>query len=252
MSSPLRPSPQDLLLGIAGTYLRNVRRANGACHRCGGWANGTFSTCFVCGHTSPSSHPDAAGFLTYAADGTTAGTLMYGYKGGHPALEQTNAVRLLLHVGLQHARCAEKIVGASLTHWAVVPSTRGRASHPLRDLALRDPRVVWTEDTLAHVPGVRPIRQTVQPDLFVSGGSLSARSHVLLLDDTWTSGNKPLSATAALRAAGAQYVSLLSLARWLSFDFMHLPSPPAGLQVALASQRVFDVGVCPFTGGACP
>jgi hypothetical protein len=33
---------------------------------------------------------------------------------------------------------------------------------------------------------------------------------------------------------------------------MHLSSLPIGMQVGLAAQRVFDLGVCPFTGTTCP
>ncbi len=38
---------------------------------------------------------------------------------------------------------------------------------------------------------------------------------------------------------------------WAS-TLMHLSSLPIGMQVGLAAQRVFDLGVCPFTGTTCP
>lgn len=204
----------------------------------------------MCGHLSVSHQPDAAGFLTYAANGTTAGTLMYGYKDERATSEQHAVIKLLAHRGFRHAGCVERLVGAPITHFATVPSTRGRESHPLA--ALIAPFVGWPQQPLTHVSEVTPMRQTVQPELFDSP-AIPSGAHVLLVDDTWTSGNKPLSATAALRRAGADRVSLLCLSRWLGFDFIQRPSYRAmGLHKTLLEQQVYDMAICPFTGGICP
>lgn len=249
MTDPSQLRPEDILHVLAGTYLRNVLRGQGACRHCGGWANPGYPTCYVCGHLSDARQPDAAGFLTYGADGTTAGTLMYGYKGIQATTEQQALVKLLAHRGLRHAGCAERIVGAHITHFSTVPSTRGRM-HPLT--ALIAPFMRWPYHPLTHNPSVVPQRQMVQDDLFTSQ-PLPAGAHVLLIDDTWTSGNKPLSGTAALRIAGAGHVTTLCLARWLGFDFVQRPTgPPVGLQIALSQQHVYDLALCPFTGASCP
>lgn len=250
MSDPSSIAPQDYLQVLAGTYLRNVLRGDGACWRCGGHTNTGYQTCFVCGGLSPEVQPDTAAFMTYGADGTTAGTLMYGYKGAAATTDQQAVIKLLSHRGFAHAACAERRVGAAVTHCVVIPSTRGRAdTHPLQ--ALVEPFLPWRLHPLVH-HGVTPVRQRVQPDLFEMP-PLPPGSHVLILEDTWTSGNRPLSAVAAARVAGAEHVSLICLARWLSFDFISTPrhaSPPR-LHTRLLEQKVYDVSICPFTGADC-
>jgi adenine/guanine phosphoribosyltransferase-like PRPP-binding protein len=44
-------------------------------------------------------------------------------------------------------------------------------------------------------------------------------SHVLLIDDTWTTGGHAESAALALRKAGAAQVSALVVARWLKENY---------------------------------
>lgn len=253
MTGPAQIDPQSFLGTLAGTYLRNVWRSAGACRLCGGSANPGFETCYTCSCYAPGDQPSAAGFLAYGANGTTAGTLMYGYKDPAATIDQQAIVKLLAARGFAHARCAERLVGSRVTHCATVPSTKARPDgHPLEHMVR--PFLPWPLHPMRHNPEVAAVRQRVQPDLFVAAERLPADSHVLLIEDTWTSGNKPLSAVAALRAAGAGHVSLLCLARWLSFDFMVRPPGPAptGLPATILEQTVFDLSICPFTGSACP
>lgn len=250
MTDPARLGPDDLLSVLAGTYLRNVLRSDGACTYCGGWTNPGFSTCFVCGGMPADAFPNVAGFMTYGANGTTAGTLMYGYKGEQATPGQLAVVKLLIHRGLRHVTCAELLAGAPVTHCSTVPSTRGRGAHPLDGLV--QPQARWPQHHLVHVTGRQPVRQTVQTDLFVAP-LLPKMAHVLVVDDTWTSGNKPLSAVTTLWSAGAERVSLLCLARWLSFDFIRRPATqPVGLHATLVGQATYHLDICPFTGGPCP
>lgn len=51
--------------------------------------------------------------------------------------------------------------------------------------------------------------------------------HVLLIEDTWTSGGNAQSAALALRRAGAASVTILALARWLNPE-----EPPTSTFVA--------------------
>lgn len=62
---------------------------------------------------------------------------------------------------------------------------------------------------------------------------IPSSSHVLLIDDTWTSGGHSQSAALALRYAGAEYITLLVLARWLSegFDYTTPTWLRAGLRL---------------------
>jgi len=71
--------------------------------------------------------------------------------------------------------------------------------------------------------------------------------HVLLLDDTWTSGASARSAALTLRRAGAQRVSVMVIGRWLV--------PRYGRNDQFIRDRLqhpFDPRVCPVTGGDCP
>lgn len=46
-----------------------------------------------------------------------------------------------------------------------------------------------------------------------------AGQHVLVVEDTWVSGGKAQSAALALKAAGAARVTILSVTRWLRYDW---------------------------------
>ena len=251
MSEPQRAQLEDYLLALGGTYLRNVLRSEGACTQCGGGCSEGFTSCYVCGGLPPSVMPDASGFLSYAADGTTAGTLMYGYKAPMATLEQKSVIKLLAYRGFGHVHCAERPVGAKITHCATVPSTRRRdGTHPLEQMV--EPFLPWRIHPVHHQANVSPVRQHVQNDLFATN-PLPPSSHVLVIEDTWTSGNRALSAVAAIRTAGAEHVTLLCLSRWLSFDFIaQHQQNPSRLYARLRHQRVYQLDVCPFTGTACP
>ena len=252
------PGPVDLTLllqGLAGTYLRNPRRTDCGCARCAGATNPGFAECFQCGRIYGDRSPDLAGFMTYAADGTQAGHLMYGYKARAPLPEHRLVVTLLLQRALvSHAACPERIIGRPITHWTTVPSTKNRPGpHPLRDLVgifRSEPELV-----LHHVVGVASQRKQIVPNLFRTASRVPPGSHVLVVDDTWTSGGIVLSAVDVVRAAGASAVTVLCTARWLGFDFMRRPStgyPGHDLRSQLLRQHVYDLARCPYTGGRCP
>lgn len=75
---------------------------------------------------------------------------------------------------------------------------------------------------------------------------LPKAAHVLLIDDTWTTGGHAQSAVLALRKAGASRVSLLVVARWLKEDYGNNKQFIASLRT-----RDFNPGICPWTGGDC-
>lgn len=56
------------------------------------------------------------------------------------------------------------------------------------------------------------------------------------------------SAALALRAAGAERITLLVLARWLTVGFGE--TTPAWLRAHLTPD--FDATICPYTAGNCP
>lgn len=78
-----------------------------------------------------------------------------------------------------------------------------------------------------------------EPDLIMG-------RHVLVIDDTWTSGGHAQRAASALRAAGASAVTILVLARWLDPTF-----GPTGTFIADRLNSDYDPARCPLTGVHC-
>jgi len=128
--------------------------------------------------------------------------------------------------------------------WATVPSLRDRghpqALHTISTGLLRNmPEAVLTKsDDVRDPRSYRPENFTVRTDV--------RNWHVLLIDDTWTTGSHAESAAAALKRAGAAAVTLLVLARWLD--------PGRGNTGAFMREELtedFDPDRCPF-GPTCP
>jgi hypothetical protein len=155
-------------------------------------------------------------------------------------------VGLLLLLALDgHTKCAGTLAGRPVTHWAIVPSLPAKPyDHPLRRLVID--RVPGTEVPLAAAANVSQPR-TVNPDHFTCATRLPQGSHVLLIDDTWTTGGHAHSAVLALRKAGAKRVSVLVVARWLKEDYGDNTR-----FISELSTRDYDPRICPWMGAACP
>ncbi|MCT1634992.1 hypothetical protein M3B03_04655 [Corynebacterium pseudodiphtheriticum] len=102
-----------------------------------------------------------------------------------------------------------------------VPSTQGRKDHPLHHLVsqagvkLGIPTQI---DQLLQVnPDALPLGRKVSSEAFTVTKNLAAK-HILLIDDTWTTGAHMLSAVGALHTAGAAQITAIALARWLGSD----------------------------------
>jgi adenine/guanine phosphoribosyltransferase-like PRPP-binding protein len=128
-----------------------------------------------------------------------------------------------------------------------VPSVRGRVGvHPFdviarqMNAARESPRLAVSQgDTGARVVSVD--RFTLDPETDLAG------QHVLILDDTWTTGANAQSAVLAARRAGATAVSVMVVGRWLRPDFGHNAQ---FIKTRLA--RDYDPWICPVTGEECP
>ena len=152
---------------------------------------------------------------------------------------------LFVAVGL-HRRCLESAVGRPVDAWTVVPSTRGRADHPLPALASR---IGLPHRRLIATPAAD---QPSDPRL-VTHGRFSfdrpedaAGRHVLIVDDTWTTGARLQSMALSLRASGAAAVTGLVLARWLSAEW-----PATAGYLHDTPHRDFDPRICPVSGVRC-
>jgi len=196
--------------------------------------------------------PDAVGFVSYAISGRQAGWDMRGYKGEPTSAQAVSNVQLLLEHGLRHLPCVSRIVGTDVEAVAVMPSRShyqsGAASQLQKLCALRLPVDLPTVEIQPAAGSISDRKK--QPTNFVVPVPVRW-SHVLLIDDTWVSGGTVMSAVGALRAAGADRVSSLVLARWLD------PGYRATLElireVTEADGWSPPQGVCPFTlSGVCP
>ncbi|WP_345678341.1 hypothetical protein [Yinghuangia aomiensis] len=120
----------------------------------------------------------------------------------------------------RHERCiADHCSVPALRVVTTVPSTSGRVDHPLRTMvsvmvgATRD----RYRDMLIAAPNASELGRTAS-SLRYTSEALRDES-VLLVDDTWTTGNHAQSAASALKAAGAGRVAVVVLGRHLNTDF---------------------------------
>lgn len=78
-------------------------------------------------------------------------------------------------------------------------------------------RFAWSLDAVSRDPSVaRPKRGELKPSAYQVNAAEVAGAAVLLLDDTWTSGSSASSTAAALKEAGAEHVTVLTLGRQLN------------------------------------
>jgi hypothetical protein len=240
-----------LLCDTAAGYLRNPLRANGiTCAICTTPVDG-HRLCWPCAQTD--NLPGTADLvvpLSYAIGGTQSGMLLRHYKDDPiPAVRarHTTVLRRLLYLALTgHERCLGAAVGTPVSRRIVVPSLRGRAGpHPLSVLAEQ------MHATTPGAPALQPAAAGTAPrrvsaEHFTLTGAVTG-AHVLLLDDTWTTGSRAQSAALTLRGAGATAVSVMVLGRWLTPEFGH--------NRAFIAERLradYDPDRCPVTGADCP
>lgn len=254
MTDPRVAQVQQVLAYTAGGFLRNPVRT-GTCVRCF-TPTDSQPPCSRCRHLlTISGGPDLLAVMAYASylePITQSGHLMRGYK--NPQIQtgsHRQTVALMAALGLLgHAACPGALVGVPLSAWAVVPSLPpkpGLPKHPLREIVGKLARPGATEVTLtaaANVPNPRDVDAS-----HYTASVNAAGKHVLLVDDTWTSGGHATSAALAIRAAGASHVSVLVLARWLAAGW-ELTTPQWAKQEL--TKPDFDTDVCPWTQGRCP
>ena len=239
---------RDLLIQQAGGFLRNVVWELGVtCVTCAGIPSAGYAQCRACSSFPATGYvADRVGFVTYGYWPHQSGSVMHGYKDPSPYEGSVRVVTLMLAYALnRHQACLSGSAGAP-THWAVVPSLKHpgvdhRLAQITRPLMPRMPEI----PLLAAAAPVNPRGFTPSNYLVPDYASVQG-SHVLLLDDTWTTGGHVQSASAALKQAGADRVTALVLARWLDPAWA---GTKAFIDHRLA--RDFDPDLCPFTGLAC-
>ena len=249
-SASVLEQQERILSATAGGYLRNVIREVGVtCAVCATPVYGDFATCYMCGHFPPGA-ADVVAPLTYAVSGAQAALAMRQYKDGPAELRsrQAQVVSRLLYVGIsRHEQCIERLVGQPITRRLTIPSSGGRLGlHPLEAIA-RGMNAV--RELPALVPGSGAVggREVVASRFDVTpAASRFDGEHILLLDDTWTTGSHTQSAALLLRSLGARHVSIMVVARWIEPTYK---SNRAFIRDRLTLD--YDPRVCPLTGRPC-
>lgn len=249
MTDPVADTTR-LLVGHAGGYLHNVIREHRVtCLECGHPVDDTVM-CYPCHRDGPIAPVELVAPLIYAVGGTQSATLLRHYKDDLNAAARRGhalVIRRMLYLALMlHQRCIEETIGRPVDHRVVVPSLHRRPGiHPLAAIAA-DMRATDDRLRLAPAPRARTDRIvsgrqfTLTPDADLRG------RHILLLDDTWTTGSRARSAALTLRAAGAEDISVLVVGRWLA--------PEHGDNadfIATRLQRDYDPRICPVSGEHC-
>jgi hypothetical protein len=189
--------------------------------------------------------------LTYGIQGHPSGALLQGYKDDPQRRVRASHARIvdrLLYLGLMmHERCVEARAGQVVDVRLAIPSLKGRpGAHPLFTMALNmnavsDSPLLTAIFIEAHDRDFSERNFGIRPDVDFTG------RHVLLLDDTWTSGANAHSAALTLRRAGARRVSVMVIGRWLVPRYGR-----NGQFIRDRLQHPYDPRVCPVTGGDCP
>jgi hypothetical protein len=239
-------------LAATGGYLHNVVRDPGVtCAACATPVSGR-ELCLTCERAY-----HAAGLaevvvpLTYGIQGQGSGAMLQGYKDDPQRRVRAGHARIvdrLLYLGLMmHERCVEVRAGQPIDVRFTIPSLKGRpGAHPLFTLALKmsavsDSPLLTATFIEAHDRDISEYNFAIRPHVDLTG------RHVLLLDDTWTSGANAHSAALTLRRAGARRVSVMVIGRWLVPRYGR-----NGQFIRDRLQHPYDPRVCPVTGGDCP
>lgn len=233
-------------------YLHNpLRLPNVTCAKCAGFREG-YHQCYKC-QFEYGGAADLIGAMIFAGDNLQSGRLMYGYKSAAPGPSHVRIVRTLVALGLLgHIGCAAALVGVTTTHWATVPSLRNIGSnHPFREILrtiLPDEREIVVSATEAAANKSVQERRRFEPAYYALGTAVPKDIHVMVIDDTYTSGAHAQSVALKLKQAGASKASVLTVARWLDME----KEPVKRFYKDHVRDNPFDAMACPWTGGDCP
>lgn len=250
----------SLMVREYGSLLHNVRPGGpGLCSVCSTPVANNYTRCLACNQAGPRPgligrsrrFADRVAFMTYAVEGDSqAYSVLRGYK--MPAVQDrywTTAAAWIVWFVSRHGVCAHQLAGHSdeAWMWATVPSARsGRSGeHPLHAIVSR----VWADEhaeaQLSLSEGARGQSRQYDEAKFIAE-PIPSGSHVILVDDSWTTGANVQSAASALKIAGADQVSAMVVGRLLRDDW-----PPTREFLATGGlTSPFDPSECPWGGGS--
>lgn len=182
----------------------------------------TWPSCWNCGRVYGNS-VDTVVPITYSLDAGLE-SMLHQYKDGAAVWMRRPLAALLTVFVREHGSCIDRDAGG-IDIAMTMPSDNQQRGFDHLDRLLRgavvgDPildRFGWSSETIARDRSTpRPARGELKPDAYTVLPGTVRDAAVLLLDDTWTSGSSASSAGAALKAAGARHVTVLTLGRQLN------------------------------------
>jgi hypothetical protein len=212
---------------LAEHYIVPVPKVqDGVCATCHSVVYDGWETCFACNSARRILGDlalDTVAFVTLAPVGEQMAHDLFTYKRPSvpPHLRRTRTVLLaaiLWRWLSEHEECLAAAAGIQSERFDIitsVPSASGRAgTHPVTQIVsgIVTGTAERYREVLRLIRGDIPSREVAR-DRFVATTDLSGQN-VLLIDDTWTTGAKMQSASAALKIGGATRVGGLAIGRW--------------------------------------
>lgn len=196
------------------------------CPDCRGVPSEGYTRCYGC--SSNPSHLDALVPITYSVNLGQMHTELRGYKETTyiaPARQrfQVGLTAVLWRFLMLHEPCVARAAGvADFTRVVPVPSnTKARDERPGGLRTIVGEMCGHTRDRFVRALLPTDRGQTARlfdPDRFEATMSLKG-DHILLIDDTWTTGSRAQSAAYTLREAGAKTVACVVIGRHVRREF---------------------------------
>ena len=254
LSAAGKKTVRERLVAEVGGYLRNVvREPYMTCAVCATPIKPAFDLCRRCRCDQRKFSPKLAELIVpiwYGIRGRQSGYLMHSYKDLEAPVRhnQTLLGLLLLAVLDFHGRCIEHRLGQQADAWAFVPSVRidRTGEHPLHMVAKRAGLTLPEIQLVAGERAEQKQRATSANRFTLAANSRVRGRHILLLEDTWTTGGNAQSATLTLRDGGAASVTIVVLARWLKPE-----KSPTATFVTSRLTNDYDPLICPLYDPDC-
>lgn len=246
-----------------GSYARGIiyhSKFGHVCPVCAGPKKTEYKLCIACANEAWQASvlgtdgvvlADSVRFGHYAYKGEQMYRVMQGYKNADDpsAGEYQKDIKYIAADALAvHYPCIAKIAGGMPTAWVTIPSTRSSRNYGkphiltklvtpfmsrmgIQQLQLQ----ANAEKTHNHInPRVFSLAtESQQPDL----------AHVLLIEDSWTSGATVQSAAAMLRLHGAAYITVYCMSRIIDLNWIE---GNLGSKVAEGFRRLSYKDQCPW------
>jgi hypothetical protein len=251
MTPPDPFAPARRLVEAQRNYLRNpLPPGPKVCGVCRGPKNQSDDFCDRCTlhrqTCTPALLADAVVPISYAiahhTDLSQHSWTLYTYK-SRPAASSgaLRKLRALFDIYIRaHATCLATLLGGRPSHYAIVPSSSGRTSHPLQQIVQLS-GMSHLDSTITDGYRAQQRPRVFTPDAFepVQEGLTGAR--ILIIDDTWTTGNTAQALAHRFKQAGAATVVVLVLGRWANYR-----TDAWKPLIDTCARHLFDPDVCSF------